>query len=209
MSDSDEDGRDFCIKNNMQCIRCKNRACNSHQLEFEKPLSCIKCTPNENCNIIDKNVTGMACNRTTIGYKNSCYTHQIGSHVTRGCLYEANDQIFDICQKNQTDFCALCDQADCNREPAKNATIPPLILNDFVFESDALYDEVIPLRAKENRLHCYQCNGTDECDFISKPNSVKPNACPISSTYDQCYTFIHKGWIFLFTKNPINFLAIR
>lgn len=204
MSDPDKDGRSFCTQNDEQCIRCQHRACNSHQLEFEKPLSCIKCIPSEteNCAIIDKNVTAIACDRTTIGYKNSCYTYQTGQYVARGCLYEANGPIFDICNKNNTSLCSMCEQSDCNREPAKNITFSPLILHDFIFKHKMTYDELIPLRGEENRLHCYQCDGTDECTFMNKTNVMKPKPCPIASKYDQCYTFIQqKGWSFFISFN--------
>lgn len=194
MSDPIEDGRDFCMKDPEHCTRCKDRACNAQKLEFEKPLSCIKCIPDElhNCNIIDKNTTAIACARTVVGYKNFCYTHHTEQTVTRGCLYEATDSIFGVCKTNTSALCTICNQTDCNRAPITNATVTSL--NTIAPEKNTSYDRVIlPVlpNENENRLHCYQCNGTKECDFIG---NSEPLPCPISSKYDQCFTFIqHKG----------------
>lgn len=192
MSDPLENGRDFCMKNSEHCIRCKDRACNEQKLEYEKPLSCIKCTPSENnnCNIIDKNTIAVECTRTVIGYKNVCYTHHTEQTITRGCLYEASESIFDICKTNSSALCTTCDQTDCNRAPITNTTTPTVT----VPEKNASDDRIVQLiNDEEHQLHCYQCNGTKECDSISDFYS-KPMPCPISSKYDQCYTFIqHKG----------------
>ncbi|XP_055308419.1 uncharacterized protein LOC129572481 [Sitodiplosis mosellana] len=47
----------------------------------------------------------------------------------------------------------------------------------------------------ENRLKCYQCNGNEDCNFMS-PNStdvdLQPQPCGISSVFDQCFTYINK-----------------
>lgn len=190
MTDPIENGRDFCIKNPEHCIRCKDRACNSQKLEFEKSLSCIKCTPNENnnCNSIDKNTTAIECARTVVGYKNVCYTYHTEQTITRGCLYEASESIFDICKTNTSASCTTCNETDCNRAP-----IPPSILNFNDFERSESYDREIRPNEDEKHLHCYQCSGTEGCDSISDFYST-PMPCPISSKYDQCFTFIqHKG----------------
>lgn len=187
------------MKNIEHCIRCKERACNAKQLEFEKPLSCIKCTPSETntCNIIDKNASAIECDRTAIGYKNVCYTYQTGQTAMRGCLYEASDTIFDICKTNSSLLCSTCDQSDCNRSPITNVTIASFILNAHISERKSFYDQAIRLHKAENHLHCFQCNGTDECDLMSLNSddfSIKPEPCSISSKYDQCFTYMqHEG----------------
>lgn len=47
-----------------------------------------------------------------------------------------------------------------------------------------------------NRLHCYQCNGEPECDFINRDstelstNKLKPEACSTFSVLDQCFAYL-------------------
>lgn len=194
MSDPIENGRDVCIANPDQCVRCKERACNAQKLEYEKPLSCIKCTPNENdnCNNIDKNTTAIECAKTVIGYKNYCYTHHNEQSVTRGCLYEASDSIFDTCKTNTSASCTICNQTDCNRAPITNGTTPTTPSNNSnVTTSDRgkSHHRVTPTNKEENHLHCHHCNGTEECDFEGAFLG-KPTPCGISSKYDRCFTFI-------------------
>lgn len=47
-----------------------------------------------------------------------------------------------------------------------------------------------------DRLQCYQCNGNENCNFMS-PNSkdfdLQPEPCSILSEFDQCFTYINKG----------------
>lgn len=196
ISDPIEDGRAFCIKNHEHCIRCRKRACNAQKLEFEKPLSCIKCTSNEsnNCSIIDKNTTAIECNRTANGYKNVCYTHHMGQTITRGCLYEANDSIFDICKTNTSAVCSTCNQSDCNRKSISISNINIITYIPNVSKRNASYERTIRPNEEENRLLCYKCSGTEECDFM-KDSNLKPKACLIASKHDQCFTFIHnKGY---------------
>lgn len=195
MSDPIEDGRDVCLKDPEHCTRCKERACNAQKLEFEKPLSCIKCTPNEsnNCNNIDKNTTAVECAKTVIGYKNFCYTHHNGQTVTRGCLYEASDSMFNTCKTNTSASCKICNETDCNRAPITNKTIPTTNLNFVISERDKSHQRVIQPTKEESHLHCYTCNGTEECNFTNK-FFWRPTPCGISSKYDRCFTFIqHKG----------------
>lgn len=204
MSDPIENGRDFCMANLEHCIRCKDRACNSQKLEFEKPLACVQCTPNENdnCKVIDKNTTAIKCAPTVIGYKNYCYTYHKEQTVTRGCLYEASDSIFDTCKTNTSASCTICNQTDCNRAPITNATIPLNNLNFNNSERGKSHSQVTRPKKGENRLHCYRCNGTEECD-LKESFFWRPTPCGIPSKYDRCFTFIqHKGEN---TENIFNF----
>lgn len=184
------------MENPEPCTRCKKRACNAQKLEFEKPLSCIKCTSNESnsCNKINKETTAIECNRTAIGYKNVCYTYHNGLDISRGCLYEASESIFDTCKTNTSALCSTCNQTDCNRMPISNLNPNPninitsYILN--VSERNASFDRIIQPIEGEHRLNCYRCSGTEECDFMNDSN-LEPEPCPIASKHDQCYTFIH------------------
>lgn len=56
-----------------------------------------------------------------------------------------------------------------------------------------------------NRLHCYQCNGEPECDFINwdstelSTNKLKPEACSTFSVLDQCFAYLSDSkWFNLF-----------
>lgn len=202
MSDPIDNGRDVCMNNPEQCMRCKDRACNSQGLEFENPLSCIKCTPNENdnCNNIDKNTTAIECTKTVKGYKNYCYTHHNEQKTTRGCLYEASDPMFDTCKTNTSASCTICNANDCNRAPITNATIPSNGLNISIPGRGKSHHRVSPPSEAENRLHCYHCNGTEECDFMDK-FFWRPTPCGISSKFDRCFTFIQaKGKVQILKK---------
>lgn len=57
--------------------------------------------------------------------------------------------------------------------------------NEFIFPKD--------------RLLCYQCNGSAECDFNETSNlSIEPVTCKHYTKDDKCYAYVDKGiWIFL------------
>lgn len=136
MSDADENV-DFCLKNEKQCQRCSKRACNANLLEFEKKLSCIKCTPDENsnCNVVEDTTSATECAPTALGYKNRCYTHSVDGISYRDCLYEASTEIFEECSKQKSKKCSTCDEDGCNNTPINT--------NRFYYED----------RDNESKLH--------------------------------------------------------
>ncbi|XP_031624828.1 calponin homology and LIM domain-containing protein-like [Contarinia nasturtii] len=115
MSDTDQN-KGECLGHVQQCHRCSNRACNANSLELEEKLSCIKCTPdgNSNCNILEDFTEAVECARTALGYKNRCYTHSKDGISHRGCLYEANTDIFKECSDENSERCFTCAEEGCN-----------------------------------------------------------------------------------------------
>lgn len=190
MSDPGQSGRDFCDENVAQCMKCSKRACNSQPIEFEKNLSCIKCTPDKNkCNTVSEDTKAVGCTPTTIGYKDACFIYQKGNDAIRGCLYEASNTIFNECMKSYSSDCFMCNETDCNRKPVISNTFK----FDSMLESEDLSAKSIQVLRKDaiKPLKCYRC---DDCDFMGSTKSeMDPEECPISSEYDQCFTYIDQG----------------
>lgn len=211
MSDPNETGREFCMQHIEQCKKCSKRACNSQSLEFEKNISCVKCTPDKktNCNTVDKDITAIECAQTTVGYKNACYIYQNDSVTIRGCLFEAPDIIFKECLDYYSAACSTCNQSDCNRASVENETIGlnslyiPRAIKNTSFQgcsTPECYNDKIKstgpqttnsIQYKDKRLECYRCDGNEECDLID--STLKPERCTVSLEYDQCYTYIDQG----------------
>lgn len=197
ISDLATDGIDFCMQNFAQCNICARRACNSHQLEFEKKLKCVKCDPDENsnCNVIDEKVKATECARTTLGYKNECYTYQNGSFTQRGCLYEATADIFSECSDHMlSDTCTLCDKTDCNRTPiVKN----DLTFNAFHFliTNEGNKPKFTPCgnssctKLNSWQRRCYKCDSTTDTKCASDP-STSLELCPYAEEDLGCYHMV-------------------
>lgn len=172
MSDFKSEGREYCIQNFAQCNICSKRACNSNPLEFEEKLSCIKCDPDENsnCNVIAENATATECTRTILGYKNECYTYTKRNVSHRGCLYEANENIFKECTDIFSESCLTCNQTNCNRDPIASTDLD---FNEFHYE--IMQDE----GDKPKFTHCGNKSCTKinswqrsciKCDSTTNPN---------------------------------------
>lgn len=196
MSDPAESGRDFCDKNDAQCMKCSKRACNSQPVKFEKNLSCIKCTPDKNkCNNVSEETKAVECSPTTIGYKDACYIYQKGNDAIRGCLYEASDTIFNKCIKSYSSNCFMCNETDCNRKPIVSDTFrfDSMPIESIEYESFDQNAKSIELLKKDaiKPLKCYRC---DDCDFMdSTKRGEEPEKCDILSEYDKCFTYIDHG----------------
>lgn len=58
----------------------------------------------------------------------------------------------------------------------------------------------------ENRLQCYRCDGSDDCDFMpSDPDELEKSSwylapCGILSEFDQCYAYLSEGIYYFFSK---------
>lgn len=198
MSDSKSNptGISYCDAFLEQCHRCSKRACNTHKVEFEPKLSCIKCTPDDknNCGVIPEGTKAIECAPITLGYKNACYIYQNGSAFTRGCI---SDSTHNECNSPSNPSCVTCNQSDCNRNAMPNInTISLLQLNVKMPEKRiiSLQKSGRTEKNKSKRLKCYQCNGDDGCDLMDSKPSHEPKECTIESEYDQCFTYIqHDG----------------
>lgn len=198
MSDFGSNGRQFCIQNYAQCNLCAKRACNSHPLEFEKKLSCIKCDPdkNSNCNVIDDNTKAIECAPTTLGYTNECYIYQEGSVSRRGCLYEASGDIFTQCNDIFSNTCTICNQTDCNRIPIVNND---LSFNAFHFEitkNEKGKTIFTPCGnascTKKNSWErlCYKCDSTTNPNCANEPDALMIGNCPYAEEDLGCFHMI-------------------
>lgn len=127
-------GKEFCLKNDEQCVKCIEHGCNNNQLEWEKLQSCVKCTPNKtnDCVIISDDFPATECALVTAGYANECYTIVKNDSIHRGCLGEALSEIRLECDDDLNDSCTVCNQPDCNRER--------VYIGDYCYECDSLDD---------------------------------------------------------------------
>lgn len=198
MSDYGKDGRDFCVQNYAQCNICSKRACNSHPLEFEKKISCVKCDPDENsnCNVIDDNKKATECAPTTAGYTNECYIHREGSVSRRGCLYEAPEEIFSQCSDIFSDICTTCNHTDCNRTPIVNNE---LSFNEFHFiitqpeNSEPIFTPCGNASCtKKNSWErfCYKCDSTNDTNCATQQDSIIIEPCPYAQEDLGCFHMI-------------------
>lgn len=139
-----------------------------HKLEFEKTLSCVKCSPDENnnCNVIDNETNGTECAPTTVGYKDACYHHNIGGISTRGCLYEASNDIFNECSKDNSEKCATCTEPDCNRKPAVNENLYVNPLSSANSEPNGQSSRS-SLRPSFAYRYCYKCDSSKDPNCVN------------------------------------------
>lgn len=200
MSDTEDSGRNMCIENDAQCSKCAKRACNSQSVEFENPISCIKCSSDNdtNCSIVHENTTAVECARTTIGYGNVCFIHKHDNVITRGCLYEASNRIFEDCKMSLNSVCSTCNQSDCNRTPVNNTF--KVVSMQFEKTIQKHQPEMIHQIDESNGyrdkpLKCFRCDGNEDCNLMhsSMKSQMEPQECPLSSEYDQCFTYIDNG----------------
>lgn len=117
MSDNSP-GKDFCLEHPKQCSKCSTRSCNNDGITWGKKLACLKCNSrdNENCDTLTDNIESVECTSIVSGYENHCFTHSNESHVERGCLFEAQEDIQKNCYNSTVKSCSLCNESNCNHE---------------------------------------------------------------------------------------------
>lgn len=70
--------------------------------------------------------------------------------------------------------------------------------NDFSLAIDRFFNQYEECRANgcnnntypTDRLRCYQCAGTSNCDYVHESTDVKPQACRVFNPLDACYIFM-------------------
>lgn len=198
MSDVGSSNLAYCLKNNAQCTKCAKRACNEKSVQFEKKLSCVKCTPDKNndCNVIEENTKATECTPTTLGYANGCYVYQKGNVSHRGCLYEATDKIFGECSKKSSKACSVCNKSDCNRQPitASEDLSVNLFHSDFVHDGSKTKlipcenDSYTEMNSRERV--CYKCDSRIDPNCTSEVGDYMVDLCSFDEEDLGCYHMI-------------------
>lgn len=156
MSD-DSRGSAICSEHPKQCQTCSGHACNNDSIAWGRPLSCLKCSShdNENCRTAVDKIPSVECASIVLGYENHCFTHANQSHMQRGCLLEAQDEIQNSCYDSNDQSCLLCNKSNCNRDQ--------IDIGEYCYECDSKVDtnclgNVAPYMEKKcdsSRSGCY------------------------------------------------------
>lgn len=204
LSDTDT-GRDYCTNNPIQCSTCKKRACNDNSLTYEVKFSCVKCNPkkDDNCDIIDKNITAIECAPTALGYSNQCYTYQKENETYRGCLYEAPGDIFTECSDDFSESCLTCNNTDCNRKPIEN---DDLTVNAFHYDIHDVDHKTMFIPCGNDtcdkinswQRYCWQCDSRIDPNCKDTLGQKMLGLCPYAKEDLGCYHMITGMFLFSF-----------
>lgn len=137
-----------------------------------------------------------ACERTTNGYKNHCYTRLANHTVARGCLFNAKTDIADDCNSWFSETCAICRHDYCNQKP---------IADEYCFECSTVDDANCtskPDSYMRKKCHlsleksgCYRISESDDGESIRRGCASELNASDVVTCHiqDQRYCKLCSG----------------
>lgn len=147
--DSEKPGKSYCLQNDHRCRKCNQRGCNNDLIQWEKPMSCIKCTSTEDtdCEKSPELLSANECAPTAAGYENKCYTRVVNQTVERGCFYEASAEAKKECDDSADESCSTCTEPGCNQGKV------------YIGE------------------HCYECDSAQDSNCEEKVGSYMEKNC--------------------------------
>ncbi|XP_030375094.1 G surface protein, allelic form 156 [Scaptodrosophila lebanonensis] len=153
----------FLLKNRRDLQLCNGDNCNDKESLNTQGISCNYCNSSVDASCVGGNaIAAVVCQH----YLNpECITHITeGGVLVRGCLMDADDNLYDDCLSGESETCKVCNENNCNKD-------------------------IFP----EDWHTCVRCDSNSDIECEKNPDlELYGSYCPSYSPNEACVTRIEK-----------------